>query len=347
MDAKVDLETFNPALFDGWMPMRVLWPQRRARVEWCYAGDVRPIDPFFDQTVEECLRRPFNLLFRRQTPIEMLGRLHEARPGLEPTAFIFHMSRCGSTLISQMLAALPQNIVISESGPIYSVLEAWRTDAGVTDDTRLEWLRWIVSALGRRQTGDEEHYFIKFDAWNTVDLPLIQRAFPLVPWIFVYRDPVEVLVSHLNRRGARMFPGVVEPQMLNLTADSAMQMPPERYDAVVLQAICRAALENQTGRCRFINYRQLPSAFFSSVLDFFRVNYTSTELERMRHAAQFHAKYPSMNFVDDTEAKRLQATDAVRRAADELLSPLYEQLEAARRAQEQSAPAEEKPGECF
>ncbi len=342
MDAKVDLETFNPALFDGWMPMRFLWQEGRARVEWCYAGDVRPIDPFFDQTVEECLRRPFNLLFRQQTPIDVLGQLHEARPGLSPTAFIFHLSRCGSTLISQMLAALPQNIVISEAGPIYSVLEAKHRDAGITDDTRLEWLRWIVSAMGRRQTGDEEHYFIKFDAWNTIALPLIQRAYPLVPWIFVYRDPVEVLVSHLNRRGARMFPGVIEPEVLNLTMASVMQMPTERYDAVVLQAICRAALENKKGGGRFVNYTQLPSAFFSSLLDFFQVDYSPTELEQMRHAAQFHAKYPSVNFVDDTETKRLQATAPVREAADELLYPLYEQLEAARREQETNTTEEKK-----
>ena len=33
------------------------------------------------------------------------------------------MSRCGSTLVSQMLAALPQNIVISEAAPIDAVVQ--------------------------------------------------------------------------------------------------------------------------------------------------------------------------------------------------------------------------------
>ena len=38
-----------------------------------------------------------------------------AEPGIDPTGFIFHLARCGSTLVSQMLAALPEHIVLSEA----------------------------------------------------------------------------------------------------------------------------------------------------------------------------------------------------------------------------------------
>ena len=37
---------------------------------------------------------------------------------MRPSGFIFHMSRCGSTVISQMLAALAEHVVVSEAGPI-------------------------------------------------------------------------------------------------------------------------------------------------------------------------------------------------------------------------------------
>ena len=175
-------------------------------VDWCYLGKDRFKDSFFDQTVGECLRQPFNLLFRDQTPIDVLGQWNELRPGLSPTGFIFHMSRCCSTLISRMLASLPQNIVISEARPIDSTLRAHFHSDAVTDERRIAWLRWMVSALAQRRRGKEQHFFIKFDAWNVLEVPLIRRAFPAVPWVFVYRDPVEVLVSQLIIGGRRWCP---------------------------------------------------------------------------------------------------------------------------------------------
>ena len=80
-------------------------------VDWGCLGKERFTDPLFEQTIDVCLRHPFNLLFRHQTPIELLGEVAATFPMVPPSGFIFHLSRCGSTLVSQMLAALPQNIV--------------------------------------------------------------------------------------------------------------------------------------------------------------------------------------------------------------------------------------------
>src|SRR5947207_1604841 len=91
----------DSAQLDGWIPARLIWPDGQPRVDWCYLGRETFCDPFFDQTIGECLRVPFNLLFSHRTPMEVLGQWHDMRPGLQPTGFIFHMSRCGSTLISR------------------------------------------------------------------------------------------------------------------------------------------------------------------------------------------------------------------------------------------------------
>src|SRR5438034_6204511 len=93
--------------------------------------------------------------------------------------------------ISRMLAAVSQNIVISEAGLIDSAIRPKSRSTSGTGEQRIEWLRWVVSALGQPRLGTEKHLFIKFDAWNVLDLPLIRRAFPAVSWIFLYRDPVE------------------------------------------------------------------------------------------------------------------------------------------------------------
>ena len=65
-------------------------------------------------------------------------------------------------------------------------------------------------------------YFVKFDSWNTLDLALIRRAFPDVPWIFLYRDPVEVIVSHMRQRGSQMIPGAFEKLMPDVDLNDAL-----------------------------------------------------------------------------------------------------------------------------
>jgi hypothetical protein len=329
MDMKMEV-----AQLIDWTPVRFYFgPQSQPMADWCYLGERRFTDPFFEQTIERCLRHPFNLLFRHQTPVEVLAEMYEAQPGLSPTGLIFHMSRCGSTLISQMLAALPQNIVISEAGTIDSILRANFLNPTVTDDQQLDWLRWMTSALARRRQDRERHLFIKFDSWHTLSMPLILRAFPGVPWIFVYRDPVEVIVSHLRVPSGRMLSGMTETHLLGMDITTITRMPLEEYCAMVTARICETALQrHRDGAGTIISYRQLPEAVCSLLPDVFHLTYREADLERMRDAAQFDAKDPSARFVDDTTAKRREATDAVRRVADKWVGSLYEQLEARRHA---------------
>ena len=70
-------------------------------VDWFRPGALRPVDPFFQDTLARAFRSPFNLALRRRTPIEALPR------GLGPSGFIFHLSRRGSTLCAQALARDP------------------------------------------------------------------------------------------------------------------------------------------------------------------------------------------------------------------------------------------------
>jgi hypothetical protein len=316
----------------GWIPIRIFWEQGRPAVEWCYAGTRRFREPFFDQTVEQCLRLPFNQVFRRQTPVEVLLDWQTLRPGLVPAGFIFHMSRCGSTLAGQMLAALPQNVVLSEAGPIDGALRAPLRDPGVTDEQRIAWLRGLVSALGQPRNPGEKNLFIKLDSWHTLELPSIRRAFPRVPWVFLYRDPVEVLISHLRQRGAQMVPGVLDPASVGLDLAAAREMPAEDYVACVLARICTSALneQEQTGSGMLVNYHELPGAVVGKLSAHFGVAWSAENQERMMAVAPFNAKNPCLFFAPDSAEKNQQATDRMRQAADRWIRPVYERLEALR-----------------
>ncbi|MCU1265480.1 MAG: aspartyl/asparaginyl beta-hydroxylase [Acidobacteria bacterium] len=318
------------SLLDGWIPVRFYWREDQPMVDWCYLGRHRLQDPFFEQTVGQRILEPFNLLFRQQTSMQLLGELHEARPGIQPTGFIFHLSRSGSTLVSRMLAALPKNVVISEARPIDATLRSRSQSATVTDEQRSTWLRWMVSALAQRRCGDEEHFFTKFDAWNIFDLPLIRQAFPEVPWIFIYRDPVEVLVSQMEQRGAHMVPGVINPLLFGMDFNAIMEMQPEVYCAKVLAAICQAALQHHSEGGMLVNYTQLPDAVSTSISEFFGARWTEAEKQIMEATTKRNSKDPAAIFTGDSASKQNKAREQLREAARRWLYPIYEELESAR-----------------
>jgi hypothetical protein len=308
----------------AWVPAQVRYTPAGPLIDWCHLGDLRFTDPFFTQTIERAMAHPFNLLFRRSTPLDALAEPH--RFELRPAGLIFHMTRCGSTLIAQMLAALPANVVLSEPRPVDRILRAPARLAGVSADRLVRWLRAVVGALGRRRQAHERDLFIKLDGWHVLLLPLFRRAFPGVPWAFLYRQPVEVLAPM-----AQQFPGNIEPALMGLTWPQIGAMPTERYCAFILERICRAAIAHyREGGGLLIEHRELPEAACTRLLDHFGLRYGPAELARMREVACFDAKAPTRRYADDSAAKRQAASAEIRHLAGTLLAPLHAELEALR-----------------
>ena len=251
-----------------------------------------------------------------------------SRGSIGPLTFVVGTGRCGSTLLSQMLAAIPHNVVVSEASPIDAVVQARRTRPDLGVEQHAAWLRWMIGAIGQPRSGEERHCFVKLDSWHVLALPLFRIAFPTVPWIFLYRDPLEVLVSQLKRRGMHMVPGLLD-HAFGFDASHATQ-PPEIYCAQVLERICGGVLrEYAPDRALLVDYRQLPAAMWTDVLPHFGVACSADDRAAMATAARYDAKQPGLPFISDTAANRNVATEMVRAAAQQL-SGLYARLEALR-----------------
>jgi hypothetical protein len=320
----------NPADdFVGWTPVRLRWDGAGPVVDWCHTEGVAFREPFFSDTVQRCLQHPFRLLFHHETGMEDVGRFVADHPGLAPTGFIFHMSRCGSTLVAQMLAAVPEHLVLSEPGPLDAVLRAPASSAGGADQ-RGTWLRWMVAALGQPR-GSQRALFVKFDAWSVAELALVRRTFPDVPWIFLFRDPVAVLVSHGRRRGAHVIPGALPAAALGLaTGSECTAVPLVEHAARVLARICEQALEWSTDPlATFVDYDSLPGFVIDDLLAAWSVPVSAAGLRRIAAAARRNAKNPCLDFEPDGTAKRKAATPEIRAAADRWLAGPYERLRAA------------------
>lgn len=284
---------------EGWLPIRIWLQAGEWQVDWCWFGDTPLHQPFFREAVDEALRLPFNQAFRRQTPLAVLGDWQVESPGLAPSAFIFHASRCGSTLISQMLARLDNHIVISEPPPLDALL---RSDLPAA--ARRVAIEGLLSAYGQRRCGSEQRLVIKLDAWNIAELPLLRECFPDTPWLFLYRDPLEIAVSHMRRPGMHMVPRMIGVSGLDdeLPFDSR-----EDYIARRLERLLSMGLAH----CRelgglAVNYCELPGAMAGRLAGFFRLD--DVQREQVFAAVGRHAKQPSEVFVGDSDSKRREAS---------------------------------------
>ncbi len=316
----------SPTL-SGWLPFRLFWPPAGPMLDWCHLGTRRLAEPFFEDTVAAVMKQPFNLLFRHQTPLDALADWQAESPGLPPRGFIFHLSRCGSTLACQMLAALEKNVVISEAPPIDGVLRMARL-RGVSEEQRIQWLRALVSALGQRRAGGETQMFVKFDNWHLLDLPLIRKAFPEVPWIFLFRDPVEILVSIATTPAPHAIPGMMKLGVPELDAAKAGLVKIPDYSARVLRLLSESALERlkQGDLGLAVHYDELPEAMHTRIASHFGLSLSAEEAELMRSKSRYNAKSPLMKFEADSQSKQDKATPGIREAVERELAPLYAEL---------------------
>ena len=196
-----------------------------------------------------------------------------------------------------MAAALPRTIVISEAPPIDEVVRA-----GATGPERIEWLQALLSALGPPKPRGARHLIVKFDAWHIVDLALVQRAFPGVPCVFLYRDPAAVVASQLRMPGLHMVPGMVDPSLIGLDLAGVLQLDREEYVGRMLGALYAAGLDAaRSERVDLMNYSELPNGA-RSLLEWCGLTDDDDDvLARLRHVALFDAKTPSLTF-DATQA---------------------------------------------
>jgi hypothetical protein len=246
------------------------------------------------------------------------------------------MSRCGSTLIGRQLGAIERNIVASEPAPIDDVLQLPLKHPGLERAEQVRWLRAMAGALGQRRN-EEGALYLKTDCWHVHDLDLMREAFPETPWIFLYRDPVEVMVSQARIPAGWTVPAILHPQRLRMEMSDWDPREMDVYRARALAKICLAGLRavQQTGGGLLVNYNELPEAMYDRLLTHFGL--CEEDLPAMQKAALQDAKSPGARFTKDASQKQATANDRLRAVVADQLLPVYIQMEAERAARMEAA----------
>jgi hypothetical protein len=296
-----------------WLPIQVA-----DGVDWAHFAGAPTGPSFFANAVRRALARPFNRLLRCRTGLDdFIGRAPDGPR--EPDGFIFHMSRCGSTLVARMLAALPGTALVSEAAPLDAIVRlALRPDW--PEARRIAALRAMVGALGRRPSAS---FVVKLNAWHALALPLFRAAFPRVPWLFLYRDPAEILASQMAERGTELTPELVPSRLYGI--ENGTDYPPEVYCALVLERIGAAALaQRDAGGGLFVDHADLPGAVAGAILPHFGIAPDAAKGAAMAPVAGRDAKHPARPFT----ARAAAIDPRVRAAADAHLAATHARLKA-------------------
>ena len=184
----------------------------------------------------------------------------------------------------------------------------------------------MLNALSPAATDSDEQLVVKLDPWHIHLFPTLRRAFPDVPWIFVARDPVEVMASHELQRGAHMIPGALPSELLGVDADPASL---DEHGASVLAAILRSALRHEADGGLFVDYTELPAAITTRIQPHFGVPVTDPDPAVLA----LNARNPVLPYSPDGPGKRAAVSPTLRETTERLVGEAHSAFEAARMRQ--------------
>jgi glycosyl transferase family 1 len=295
-----------PAAF---IPFSIEVIRGRSVVRWIECGRAPTTLPFFAQMIKEQLASGAG---QRVTGLDAL----HASTGPDPAGLVMHLSRSGATLVMQSLAQAGCVAPISEAAPVNQLLA--RGDIDQRERALL--LRGLLRALGVQDAAPIAlPSIVRLTSWNVLFLDVIRAAFPQAPWLFLYREPLDVLASH-DQLPARwladepFLAGVADTQRLPSLAGLAR----EQRCAAVLAAYGRAVLAASPAACNLLNYSQLPAALSADVPARFGIATTTPQQCRIAEAGRICSMEVSRRRVLDTDRARRRrgVSPEARQAAD-------------------------------
>lgn len=305
----------------NWIPYRLEYIDQDWLVHWLYLGDKRMDDPFFDETIRYC-RAMQRRVSRFESSSGTALLLAKQLKSLQPQAFVFHVSRCGSTLLSQAFVQSETCISISEAPLLDEILRSTEHDPNISNAQREEWFKAALSWMGQLRTGRESSYIIKLDSWHIHFYGLLREWFPEIPFFFLTRRPAEVLASHAKMKGIHMVPGLVNPSLLKMEGWDGQAV---RWDFNLFAADVLMHYYNELSRIlkfdskfnRFFDYSRGAREMLESFSEF-----TGIELEtKMYDRLKFYSKNNGVPF--DTEPKVEDfSTEACKEAYEEFINAI-------------------------
>lgn len=297
-------------LLNGWLPQRLIFTSRaEVKVQWFYVGPRLFTEPFFDETIASCLSLPENSS-RPVTPLQTLISCAAKVKPIYPNAFIYHTSRCGSTLLSQILSCDERIVVLSEVPLLDEIIQLNPSLLSACEISVQELFQAAITLLGSKRTDRQQFLFIKTDSWHILFQEKISHWYPDVLSILLYRSPFETAASQLKNPGMHSVPGLLDAGMFGLQKEFALHMHREEYLDYVLAAYMNRYIEilHHDTRVLLANYNDGSERMAEAVISECDLFPSSTVLHAMATRSKFHSKQPHKSYSGDEGRPQLSGT---------------------------------------
>ncbi len=284
----------------GWIPVKLYPEDDGLLCRWLFVGNKDFTEPFFDETISSCRSLPQNGHRQKcMSDTAVLADWVKEMDVIEPTAFIFHISRCGSTLISQMLGQQPANIILSEV-PFFDDL----LRHGKKDDCMAAILPQLKAAIGlyaAKRKENQQHLFIKADSWHIHFYKELRALYPAVPFFLLYRKPDEVIRSQQKKRSMQAIPNLLEAAIFGFNKDEITGMQLDAYMGMVVESYLDAFLQilQKDNLAYAVNYHDGAMQIVETIASVTGLQISEAEKLLMQRRAGFHAKFPQQVFSEE------------------------------------------------
>lgn len=291
------MENLNHPLFN-WIPVKLIEKDNEIYFEWIYLADIKYADPFFDESIAKCKSHAYNSKqFKAVSTVENLIEWSNELISVELKSLVFHVSRCGSTMLSQSLATSSENIMISEAPIIDEIL---RSDL-FSLDKKTVLLQSVIKLLGQKRFPEQQHLIIKLDAWHIFKASYLRSIFPDIPFALLYRNPTEVLKSHQKMMGMHMVPNVLPSEIFGISVKEVHDLSFQQYGGLVLEKYFQGFLDfyKTDQNVVMLNYNDGMKAVVEKFIGFIKVDYFNDELEKIYDRLKRYSKNENAVFAGD------------------------------------------------
>ena len=288
----------------NWIPYKLVNLDGQLQCHWLNTRGIPFAEPFFDESIVKI--KGLNSEHAGTSSVSDLTLFEEwsnELSAVEPSAFIFHISRCGSTLVSQLLTTIDTHIVLPEVPFFDDLLRLPYQHSDFTAQTTSRLLMAAMKYYGQKRSGTEQHLFIKADSWHMFFYEQLRGIYPNTPFVLIYRNPNEVFSSLRRVPALQSVPGLIEPEVFGFDRKEVPQAQ-DVYIAQVLEKYLQQYLKiiATDDKCLLLNYSEGPMPMIRKIADFIPVDLSAQHLATMDERSRYHSKKPDTVFSEPDAA---------------------------------------------
>jgi len=288
------MPAFTPNYNAVAIPTAIGFYENQPMFQWLEVENNRFLEPFFEDTLLRARCRHASLRRPRLPCLSTLDFVLERTAITQtPEIILFHTSRCGSTLLTQLFSELFDFQCLSEV-PLLDQVLALRN--AYPESVILSLYRASVNLLTHRCS----RWVIKTDSWHLFHHAFVRACYPNTQYVLLYRDPRAVWKSHLKSPGRQSVPGMLTSGQLHdecSLTDTTLSR--EEYFARLMNAYLRCALriKQESASTLLINYSEGVENMMKKLTGSIARALSETEWQAIQSRAAYHAKHPHQPFT--------------------------------------------------